>query len=376
MKIKSKVISWMLGALVGTMLAGSGGELARAEEYPALGPLPAIKAPNPDAVELGKMLFFDNRISGDADIKCVKCHDSTKGWTDGMALSTGYPGTEYFRNTPTVMNVAYKGYFYWDGRLGGDDLATQVRDTINDGHFHSADGRIMQNRIKQIPEYVELFNKTFGEPSLTGITQAIAAFEQTLVSKNVPFDRYLQGDQSALSAKAKQGLALFQGKAGCIQCHNGPYISDQKPHNLGVPGNPEVFTNPFRHITFRSMLKFLGTPNYSNLRRDPGYYAVSKDPKDLGKFITPTLREVSRTAPYMHNGMVLTLEAVVDFYNRGGGEDPNKDPLLKPLNLSQNEKAALVGFLKSLSGDEIIIQLAQEDLPQYQIIEDWYEVNN
>ncbi|MBI4472865.1 MAG: photosynthetic protein synthase I, partial [Acidobacteria bacterium] len=272
---------------------------------------------------------------------------------------------------------AYKSVLYWDGRLGGDDLATQARDSINDSHFLSADGRIMLERLKQIPEYVALFEKTFGEPSLTPMTQAIAAFETTLTSRNVPLDRYLKGDGNALSVTAQQGLTLFGGKAGCIRCHNGPLLSDQKPHNLGVPENPEVFSDPFRVTTFRSTLKFLGVPNYLNLRNDPGYFAVSKLRSDFGSFITPSLREVSRTAPYMHYGMLPTLESVIYYYAAGGGTGKsNKSPLLQPIALTVEEKAALVEFLKSLSGDEIMIGLAQGDLPEYAIIRDWYKKKN
>ena len=344
-----------------------------------LAPLPVISPPNPIAAELGKMLFFDNRVSGDADISCAKCHQPEKGWADGEALSTGYPGTRYFRNTPTILNAVYADYLYWDGRLGGDDPATQVRDSINDSHFLSSDGRVMLERMKQIPEYVELFAKAgLGEPTHTGITKAIAAFERTLVSQNVPFDNYLKGNENAISAQARQGLELFKGKAGCTQCHNGPYLSDQKPHNLGVPENPEVFSDPFRIITFRSHLKFVGTPNYMNLRNDPGHFAVSKLYKDFGKFITPSLREVSRTAPYMHNGMIPSLKAVVAFYNSGGGaNNKRKDPLLKPLNLNAGEQSALVEFLKTLSsGDKNIMQLTQKELPSYKIIKDWYAKQN
>ena len=342
-----------------------------------LGPLPPIVPPNRYAVALGKMLFFDNRLSGDADIMCATCHNPAKGWADGEQLSTGYPGTRYFRNTPTIINAAYADYFYWDGRLGGDDMATQVRDSINDSHFMSSDGRIMLERMKQIPVYVDLFKKSgMGEPSLTKITKAIAAFEKTLVSRNVPFDRYITGDARAISDQAKHGLELFKGKAGCIACHGGPYLSDQKPHRLGLPENPEVFSDPFRIITFRSQLKFVGTPNYSNLRNDPGHFAVTKLYKDFGKFITPTLREVSRTAPYMHNGMLLTLQDVVEFYDRGGGAGSRKDPLLKPLSLSAAEKTALVELLKTFSGDPIIIKLAMKDLPPYVLMEDWYNKKN
>ena len=346
---------------------------------PGLAPLPPLEAPDAALVELGMMLFFDNRISGDADITCAQCHNPADGWTTRDALSTGYPGTRYFRNTPTVFNVAYADYLYWDGRLGGDDLATQARDSINDSHFMSSDGRVMLERQKQIPEYLELYEKSgLGEPSLTKITKAIAAFEKTIVSRNVPLDNYLRGDDDALSDQAKHGMDLFTGKASCVKCHNGPYLSDQKPHNLGVAENPEVFSDPFRIITFRSQLKFVGTPNYMNWRNDPGNFSVTKLYKNFGQFITPTLREVSRTAPYMHNGMLPTLESVVDFYNEGGGKTvlKNKDRVIKPLGLNDEEKAALIAFLKSFSGDEINIQFTQKDLPEYGIIPAWYTKRN
>ncbi|MAG94464.1 MAG: hypothetical protein CMJ48_12040 [Planctomycetaceae bacterium] len=354
-------------------------EGAKPIEIRGLATLPPLEPPNPVAAELGMMLFFDNRISGDADITCSTCHNPEKGWTDGEALSTGYPGTRYFRSAPTVLNAAHAHYFYWDARLGGDDLATQSRDSINDSHFMSSDGRVMLERMKQIPAYVDLFEKAgFGEPSLTKITKAIAAFETLLIPRNVPFDRFLNGQADALSAEAKAGLTLFIGKAGCIKCHNGPYLADGKKHALGVPENPEVFSDPFRIITFRSQLKFVGTPNYLNLRNDPGNYSVTKNAKDFGKFRTPTLREVGNTAPYMHNGMLPTLEAVVDFYNNGGGDNVrnNKSDLVKPLELTAEEKASLVAFLKSLSGDPIVINFAQTELPEYGLIEGWYDKKN
>lgn len=375
-RLESRFVT--IGALFATaiVLLGSA-PAARGEDYPPLGPLPELEKQDPTAVELGKLLFFDNRISGDADIRCAQCHVPEQAWSDGLPLSEGYPGTSYFRNTKTILNAAHADYFYWDGRLDGEDLPTQARDSITDSHFHAADGRIMAQRLKQVPEYVELFEKAYGgEPSFGRMINALAAFERTLVSRNVPFDRYMRGDRSALSASARRGLDLFQGKAGCIRCHNGPYFSDGKPHNIAAPENPDVFQDPMRHITFRSTLASLGTPNYFNLRRDPGYFAVSNDPKDMGSFITPTLREVSRTAPYMHSGMLPTLASVVEFYDGGGGTDPNKTPLLKPLGLSGQEKSDLVALLESLNGDEIIIDIPKDSLPPYQLIENWYEVKN
>ena len=276
-----------------------------------------------------------------------------------------------------MLNAVHAEYFYWEGRLDAKDMPTQVRDIITESHFHAADGRIMAQRLKNIPKYVELFKKAYGgEPSFGRMIKAIAAFERTLVSKNVPFDKFITGDAGAISAEAKQGLALFKGKAGCIQCHNGAYFSDAEAHNLGVPENARIFLEVKRHITFRSLLSFMGVPNYHNLRRDPGFFIVTKDPADMGKFLTPTLREVSRTGPYMHNGVIKTLAGVVDFYNAGGGKDPLKDKRIKPLGLSAKEKAALVAFLETLSGDPIIIKITKKDLPKYEAIPDWYKVQN
>ena len=332
---------------------------------PEIGPLPALKAPNPDQVALGKLLFFDVRLSGDASMSCASCHQPENAWTDARDLSLAYPGSQYYRNTQTVLNMAYQRYFYWDGRLSGKDPATEVRDKITETHFMNLDGRLMQERLKQVPEYVEMFQKAFGgEPSFGRTLNAIAAFEKTLVSKNVPFDT---GD---LSKQAKKGLKLFKGKAGCIKCHNGPMFSDFKPHNLGVPEHQDLLTDPERATTFRSVMKYMGVPNFENLRRDPGFFCVSKMDADFGKFVTPSLREVSRTAPYMHNGMLKTLEEVIDFYNKGGGEGSE----LQPLKLSNKDKAALLAFLQSLSGD--VVEMEPPVIPEYQVIQNWREVRN
>ena len=371
-----KVLGAAAGLVLGLAHGLAWGPVAAAE-YPPLGPLPELKPQNPDQVELGKMLFFDNRISGDADRSCSDCHIPSKGWTDGKQLSTGYPGTEYFRNAKTILNAVHSKYFYWDARLDGRDMPTQVRDSMTESFFMAGDGRIMHQRLKNLPKYVEMFKKVYNdEPSFNRILKAISAFERSLVSRNVPFDRYVQGDQAAISAKAKKGLELFKGKAGCIQCHNGPMFTDSKTHNLGVPHNPKIITEVKRHITLRAMMSFLGVPNYHNLKKDPGHFTVTKNYKDFGGFLTPSLREVSRTPPYMHNGMLPTLEAVVDFYNEGGGAHEKKSKLLKPLGLSADDKEALVAFLKTLSGDEIIVDVPKKTLPKYQAIKDWYSKQN
>ena len=230
------------------------------------------------------------------------------------------------------------------------------------------DGRLFPERLKQIPLYVNKFKEVYGgEPSFGGTLKAVAAFLHTITSRNVPFDRYLKGDKQALSSQARKGLAVFQGKAGCVQCHNGSLLSDGEFHALGVPENKQIFKEPLRHITFRRFNKVIGVPNFMNLRADAGLYVVTKEESDRGKFRTPTLREVDRTAPYMHNGVFATLEDVVDFYDKGGGRGPNKSPRLKPLGLKVDERKALVEFLKSLSGDPVFIK--EPELPDYEIRE-------
>ncbi|MBI1727919.1 MAG: photosynthetic protein synthase I [Candidatus Rokubacteria bacterium] len=352
-----------IGGLLAAVALAAMAQGAAAEPLAALPPLPATK---PAQVALGRLLFFDPRLSGDASISCATCHDPKKGWGDGKALSTGYPGSEYFRNSQSIVNAAYYRRGFWDGRMDGRDLPTLVRDHLTEAHFMQADGRLLIERMRQVPAYEEMFRKAMGgEPSYGRILNALAAFVQTVASRNSPLDRQLRGEAGALSPQAAEGLRLFQGKAGCIQCHDGALLSDQKFHALGVPEHPAVYAEPLRHITFRRYMKTLGVPNYDNLREDVGLFGVTKEPADRGKFRTPALREVARTAPYMHNGSLASLDAVVDFYDQGGGAHPNKSPLLRPLGLSGAEKRALVQFLESLSGEPVVVE--RPTPPEYKL---------
>ncbi len=197
------------------------------------------------------------------------------------------------------------------------------------------------------------------------------AFLETLVSINTPFDR------GHLFPDATQGLALFQGKAGCICCHNGPYFSDGKPYNTGVPENLQIFKDPVRHLTYRAVLTTHGTPRTMQWRRDVGYFIVSKNYADVGNFITPTLRELRYTAPYMHNGVIETLDEVIEFYDRGGGgNDPLKTSALQPLGLTPDEKKALLAFLQSLSSPEPITLEPVDVDTSYEAIDNWVNVPN
>ena len=332
-----------------------------------LAPLSAAENP-PDAAEvaLGRMLFFDKRLSGDATLSCADCHSPEQAWTDGLPLSRGYPGTLYFRNTPTLLNVRHQKRFYWDGRLSGDDLPTLMRDHISESHFLWADGRLVIERLRQIPEYEERFQATSGgEPSYGRILSALAAFVSSLESTDVPLDQFLEGDAEALSESAQRGLELFRGQAGCIRCHDGPLLSDGQFHSLGLQTSSDIFQSPERHITFRRFFRTLGVPGFGDLRQDVGLMALTKRAEDVGSFRTPSLREVTRTGPYMHDGQLESLADVVAFYNAGGGAAGQKDDLLEPLNLDEQEQQDLLEFLNALAGT--VGDVSRPELPEYEV---------
>lgn len=358
----------LLAAAMGLGVAIS----AQAGQYPDIGPLPQLKVGEAKA-ELGKRLFFDKRISGDAGIACATCHVPSKAFGSEKALSPGYPGNGNFRNAPSLVNTAHKKVWNWDGRMG-TNLNDQTREMITEDYIMNMDMRIMQERLKQDPVYVKMFKDAgYGEPSNGGVRKAIPEYLKSLTSRGAPFDT------GRMSAAAKRGETLFKGKAGCIQCHSGPLLSDEKPHNTGVAENFDVFLDPMNHQAFLAFTLFQGIPNFEQLKRDPGYYNITLDPADMGKFITPSLREVKYSAPYMHNGMIKTLAGVVEFYNRGGGKDRNKDKALKPLHLSKQQKADLVAFLESLSGEPLTsgqFVWKQPYPAEYPVIENWTQVRN
>lgn len=319
-------------------------------------------------VELGRLLFYDGRLSGDGSTSCATCHDPNNSYTDGEALSAGYSrGNPYFRNTPTLLNASKMPYYDWDGRFAQGDLASVVRDHIAEAHFMSLDGRLLVERMHQVPEYEASFKDLFGsEVSYGKVLNAVVAYLETLESSaDNPYVAYRAGDTGALSAQEIRGLELFEGKAGCIQCHSGDLLSDGKFHNLGVPDNPAIFEEPQRHITFRRYFRMWGVGEYVTMRDDPGLYALTDDDADRGKFRTPSLLEVARTAPYMHGGVFESLSEVVEFYNAGGGNSGNRDPALRPLGLSDAEAADLVAFLESLESPAAVEDTP--DLPEYEL---------
>ncbi|MCE9682501.1 cytochrome-c peroxidase [Halomonas alkalisoli] len=353
-----------------------------------LAPLPPAPQVNEKMAELGRHLFFDRRLSGNTSHSCASCHDPEKGWGTGEPMSHGYTGVLYFRNSPGLFNAAHRERFMWDGRLDGDDLGTLVRDMLTEAHTMNMDSRLAQERLKQIPEYMEMFEEVYGaEPYGGRIYGAIGEFLKTIRTVNAPLDDYLRGDGSALSDEAKRGKELFTGKAGCVQCHSGPTLSDGNLYALGVPDHPGLFgdgiaavsheghegsgdngesrNQALRQVALLRHYASMGTPNYMNLRSDVGLYVVTKDNEDVGKFMTPSLWDVGHTAPYMHSGVLETLEDVVDFYAGGGGKAKNKSELIQPFELSESEKSDLVAFLESMAGDAP--QVAVPEMPAYQV---------
>jgi cytochrome c peroxidase len=328
---------------------------------------PAVSTAYGSQEELGKVLFFDPRLSDDGQTSCASCHLPSKSWTDGKALSDGGTSNLYFRNTPTLLNATKQGQAFWDGRLHGSDPATVVREHIVEAHFGNLDGRLMVERILQVPEYDAAFRDQFGgEPSFGKVLNAVVAFLNTLESEDNPYVDYKGGDNSALSDEQIAGLNLFEGKAGCSSCHSGELLTDNDWHAIGASDNPEIFTEPERHITFRRFFKILGVGTYAQLREDIGLSALTHEDSDLRKFRTPSLLEAGATAPYMHSGMLATLSDVVRFYNDGGGSVVTKDAAISPLGLSESEIAQLVAFLESLQSP--IEPFTEPEIPSYGLL--------
>ncbi len=353
-----------LALVVATVLGGP----ALAE---GTSPLPPLDA-DPALAALGKRMFYDDRLSGDTTLSCASCHQPDKAFTDGEALSSAYTGAGHFRNAPTLANVGYRDAWFHDGRQG-TNLNDITREMITETYLMNMDMRIMQERMKQDPVYVLMFEVAgMSEPSNGGARKAIDHFMQTIVSRNAPIDT------GSLSSAATRGGGLFEGKAGCIGCHSGPRFTDDRPYNTGVPDNAEIWSDPTRHSAFVTYAKFMGIENYMNLREDQGAYIRTHEPETARSFLTPTLRELTWTAPYMHNGTFATLKEVVDFYNAGGGDDPLKDSRLKPLGLVPSEKADLIAFLEALSGESFDTDayVWREDDYGYALIESWRETTN
>ena len=288
-----------------------------------------IPADNPltvQKVELGRTLFFDKRLSNDDTIACANCHLAQFAFTDAQPVATGIHGQKGERSAPASINRVFSSAQFWDGRAATLE-AQSIGPFTNPIEHGFVNYDIMIAKMKKIPGYNTLFLQVFGEDITIGnVGKAIASFQRTILSGNSPADRFDQGGEAgAISAGAQRGLLLFREKARCTKCHSGFNFTDEKFHNAGI--------------------------GWDDNKVDLGRYMVTKNPEDIGAFKTPTLREIARSAPYMHDGRFKTLDDVVNFYNKGGVKNPHQDPLILPLELTKEEKQDLVQFLRTLNGE-------------------------
>jgi len=369
MKTLTKTGIFVAGALLGFAHFASVAVAAENKLLP-LGdpPIPGDNLQTDAKIELGKKLFFDPRLGGDASTACITCHEQDQGWGFNDALSRGYPGTVHWRNSQTVINAAYLGKLFWAG--SSKSLEGQAKSAATGAVAGNGEADLMEARLAFIPEYREAFREVFGAewPRISQAWMAIAAFERTLIHNDTPVDRFLRGDEDALTDQQKRGMDLFNGKANCIACHNGDVATDERFYNIGVPPSDVWDEDGLAQVTFRYELYAKGVTQkmYRHTKDDPGFYFRTKQESDKGKFRTAPLRYTMYTAPYMHNGAFWDLREVVEFYNAGGGENEfsaNKSDLIKPLGLSDEEIDDLVAFLEGFSGEELKIDAPK--LPPY-----------
>lgn len=324
--------------LVIAMPAGGWAVLA---QEPPLGlksvPVPADNPTTEAKVKLGKALYFDPRLSSDGKVSCASCHDPAKGWSNGDTFATGIDGLRGGRSSPTVINSAYQRFQFWDGRAA--TLEEQALGPIQNPIEMNMPLDKAVAMLTAIEGYRDLFQEAFGtEVTSDGIAKAIAAFERTVISGNAPYDRFKAGDQAALSEAAARGMKLFFGKANCSACHSGPNFTDNAFHNLGV--------------------------GIDAAEPDLGRFVVTGQVGDRGGFKTPTLREIARTAPYMHDGSHATLAEVVEYYNKGGTDNPQLDEEIFPLKLTEQERMDLVTFLEEALSSDSYPMVEAPELPR------------
>lgn len=343
--------------LVPTLAARSshGGQL---EPFKAV-PIPASNPQSAEKIELGKKLFFDRRLSGDGTMSCASCHDPEQAFADGLEISLSYPTTRNWRNSPTLFNVAFRTSLFYDGRV--KTLEEQALFPMMSAFEMNRNLDFVEEVIRSVPAYTTAFQRVFsGEATSARIAMALASFERTLVSGNAPLDHFLSGDRSALSPDARKGLELFTGKGGCADCHDGVSLSDDRFYALNVPENAELEKDPRIAVTRRFVAKVYHYDDYRNLVEDPGRYLITRDKQDWKAFRTPPLREIARTAPYMHNGIFKTLDEVILFFDQGGGKG---NPWLKQLNLTEKERQQLKLFMvEALAGE--IQPMKYPEIPQ------------
>ena len=300
-----------------------------AEVRPPLGldlyrPIPEDNPLTPEKVKLGKKLFGDKLLSRDRSLACKGCHLPKKAFTDGRAKAVGVYGRQGPRSVPTLVNRAYGRAFFWDGRTS--TLEEQVVKPIEAESEMDMTVSEAVERLKRKSRYRKMFQQAFHrEPNGEDLARALASYVRTIYSGDSPFDRYIYGKRGALSDQQRRGLRIFRDKGNCTACHIGPTFSDEEFHNTGVAWRDGKL-------------------------QDEGRFAITGETELKGAFKTPTLREAARTAPYMHDGSLATLQDVINFYSDGGRKNPHLDEEIKPRNLTRQEKQDLLAFLQSLSG--------------------------
>jgi cytochrome c peroxidase len=270
---------------------------------------------------LGRQLFFDPRLSSTGLMACSTCHNPNNSWEDGMATSAGRDGRFLLRSTPTILNAAWGGPYFSDGRA--DTLEQQALDPISSTREMNLPHSVAVARVTAIAGYREAFARTYGAVTITNIGKALAAFERTITSGEAPFDRWIAGDANAISASARRGFVLFNTTARCNVCHSSWRFTDDGFHDVGVGAVDEG----------RAAI----APGIEELR-----YA----------FKTPTLRNIDQRAPYMHDGSLPSLEAVMAFYNAAPTQRPSLSPDMAPLHLSRRETGDIIAFLQTLTSDD------------------------
>ena len=299
-------------------------------------PIPADNPHTAEKVELGKQLYFDPRLSRDDTVSCATCHDPKKGWSNGAAFATGVRNQVGGRSAPTIINSAYHDLQFWDGRA--ERLEGQALGPVQNPIEMDMTLDEVVAKLNKIEGYRSQFQKVFGtDVTAANTAKAIAAFERTILSGDAPYDRFKAGDKSALSEQAQRGMKVFFNKANCSACHTGHSFSDGAFHNIGVGMEHE--------------------------KPDLGRYEISKQIGDRGAFKTPTLREIGRTAPYMHDGRFKTLDEVVDYYVQGGHPNPQLDEEIFKLKLTAADRADLVKFLIEGLGSTSYPDVAPPKLP-------------
>lgn len=277
-----------------------------------------------ETVELGRRLFFWPGLSRDRTLSCGGCHQPERAFTDGRSGAVGVRAQVNARRTPPILNRAWGRAFFWDGRA--PTLEDQVLQPILNPKEMDLKLEEIAPRVRAERALGEAMRAVFGREAETAdVARALASYVRSILAGDSPYDRYVAGDREALTEQQQRGLHLFRGKANCVACHLGPNLTDEAFHNTGTGWKDGGW-------------------------RDRGRYDVTHDEADLGAFKTPSLREVARVAPYMHDGSLRTLDEVVDFYDQGGRPNPNLDPEMRKLDLTAEEKRALVEFLRSLSG--------------------------